>query len=156
MAAKSAQLEGSTAAHTQESQQNRPKWTPYRAWLARKAAIAARDPAHVRARYRTLFPSPNASGLVDRALSAVWPWEVREYPGRQRLRAWLLGCSVEAGRKYRDRPPAFRAVIAAERIEGLARDLLAMAAELRAYAGSDRDAPSATASGSVPPPECET
>jgi hypothetical protein len=138
-----------------EKQQNRPKLTPYRAWLARKASIAARHAGQVPSRFRTLFPAPSGESLLERSQAALWPWDRSQYPGRQRLRAWLLGVSVETAREYRKKLPRSRALILATRLEDIARRLLTMACECRAYAGQPCDAPSATVSGSVPPPDVE-
>lgn len=62
----------------------------------------------------------------------LWPWGHREYPGVQRLRAWLLGVSNlgTADRYAQVQAPRMRLRIVSAKLRAKASELLALADEL--------------------------
>lgn len=112
---------------TQKASDSKPFWDRWE-----------RKPGYVLKRHRMLFPSHPVDLLLDRALSAIWPWQASEYPGRIRLLAWLLGdVPVRTAQHYRKIAfPKFRALIVAENLQRKADGILEVIAELRAYAES--------------------
>lgn len=107
-----------------------------------------KDPDYVPLRFRALFVPPTSQSLIDRVCAAWFPWSRDQYPGLQRLRAWLLGAMrVETANRYRGKRalklPAFRARIVANHLMAKAEELRDLAEELRAYAAA-RDATAKT------------
>lgn len=119
---------------------------------ARFQPYRERNPHHVPKRFRSLFGQPSGPEIAERALRIVWPWGRAEYPGLGRLRGWLMGgVSVKTADRYRRALPRSRARVMADRLEGIASGILAMVAELRAYADGGPAAGSLSRP-KVPPP----
>lgn len=121
----------------QKTQQN-PRYLAHLARLPpRLRAWKLANPGHIPLRHRQDIPKREARGLLERFMVALFPWSRREYPGRGRLFARLLGVSsVETARQYRKpgKLPRYRAKMLASFARAKAAELEAIAADLDEYA----------------------
>lgn len=88
-----------------------------------------KNPAHLRKPRTVSFPIRTGADLLADAVNAVWPWSRAEYPGRMRLRAWLLGgIDPQTARRYRNGDiPRCRLPIVSARLRLIAARLIAAA-----------------------------
>ena len=87
---------------------------------------------------RKLFPNRHSRNAIENACATVWPWSYQQYPGVQRLRAWLMGMTnVESAAAYckRVEVPKVRLRIAAGKLRAMASSLIASADALDRLAG---------------------
>lgn len=119
----------------------------------------SRESRHTRNRRRPLFVGALSDAIHERAISALWPWSRFEYPGKMRLRAWLLGltnirsASVYAG--LRVLPPN-RSRVLSSRLRSKAAELLEIADACDALADAGVRAPKPSAARKrVAPPSVE-
>jgi hypothetical protein len=102
--------------------------------ISEKPVRAVKDTAHIPPSRRGIQLPPTGKHPLDRALALLWPWERKDYPGRMKIRQWLLGvASVHTAKHYRQVDlPKIRRAFLADRLERKALEVLAFVAELRA------------------------
>lgn len=89
-----------------------------------------------RAKKRCLIPPPCRNTLIERSISAAWPWEVAEYPGYRRMLMEICGVSENCVGKWlyqRQAFPAQRARLLRAHLEGTRIKLAAAIDELTDY-----------------------
>lgn len=93
---------------------------------------AVKDWGYTRKRDRSLFATIAIRNVADRAMQVLWPWSREEYPGRMRLRAWLLGLeNLNSARQYsRIKLPKLRVAFLADRLRQKRDEIDAVILEL--------------------------
>ena len=98
---------------------------------------------HIRGKVRCASPPARAGGLVVRVVNLLWPWGLRQYPGKRAMLAHVCGAKTATAKFWlheRDPLPAHAARKLESHLRTQAALALELADELRRHAQSREQA----------------